>query len=320
MRRSVRDPGLRAEIVERRALILPVGHVRAASALVAHRGGWVVAQDDVLAAAVITELDATLVLLPTEPDGMRSFDARLGTKHRKPDLEAAVVLPDGRLVLLGSGSTAMRERVYAIRDDEVTVVTASELYAALREALGPAIALNIEGAVATGDVLRLLQRGNGAGGVNAELRIPLAWLAERLGHLDHPRPPPPVEVRRWALGTLGGLPLSFTDGVGIGPEAWVYAAAAEDSPNTVDDGAVTGSAFGVVSGGDARWTPIVDRDGRVVPLKAEGIAPGTAPGEWWVSTDADDPDAPAELIRLAVTGRLAPRTATVARSPTRPRQ
>jgi hypothetical protein len=49
------------------------------------------------------------LLLPQGEGGRRQFDDRLGNKAAKLDLEAGVVLPDGRFVALGSGSTARRE-------------------------------------------------------------------------------------------------------------------------------------------------------------------------------------------------------------------
>ena len=48
------------------------------------------------------------LLLPVGADGHRSFDDTIGNKHMKMDLEAAVVLPDGRVLAFGSGSTEAR--------------------------------------------------------------------------------------------------------------------------------------------------------------------------------------------------------------------
>ncbi|MEQ1572336.1 MAG: hypothetical protein ABMA64_42325, partial [Myxococcota bacterium] len=232
-RRSIRDRRLTAEIVERVAL----PGVRAASAL-AVRGGehWVV-QDDVLSLAVVSRAGSALGLrpaafdLPTGADGRRVFGEADGTKHLKADLEAAVELPDGRWVLLGSGSLPARERAFVVHDDAVHERPLPGLYAALRAALGPAVELNLEGAVHTGDTLRLLQRGNGRGKCDAELRLPLAAF---VAHLDGGPAPTPPRVVRWSLGALAQAQLTFTDGLGLGPARYAYLAAAEDSPNAVD--------------------------------------------------------------------------------------
>ncbi len=82
----------------------------------------------------------------------------------KMDLEACALLPDGRLIALGSGSTAARERIVVVTpDDGVRVVEGAATYAQLR-ARGDSSGseLNLEGAVVVDGVLRLFQRGNGA--------------------------------------------------------------------------------------------------------------------------------------------------------------
>jgi hypothetical protein len=43
---------------------------------------------------------------------------------------------------------------------------------------------------------------------------------------------------------------------------------------------------------------LVDEAGRVLPVKAEGLARGDTPGEWLVTTDPDDPDRASELLRV----------------------
>jgi hypothetical protein len=85
------------------------------------------------------------------------------------------------------------------------------------------------------------------------------------------------------------------------PGAAVYVAAAEASDDVFEDGAVAGSALGVVDGAGARWTPVVDADGAPFLAKVEGVAFDGA-GRLWVVVDQDDPDLPSELCELAIGG------------------
>jgi hypothetical protein len=300
--RSVADPRLRAIVVDRRSLRFegePAWpHVRAASAVVRRQDRLLVVQDDAL---ILAEVGAGIVALPLPAlDGRRLFDARDDTKRFKPDLEAAVGLDDGRIVLFGSGSTDARERLYAIDGEQIDVVAAPRLYAALRTALGPDVALNVEGAMIAGKRLVLLQRGNGAGAVDAELAVPLDWL---VGCLAGKRARGPrVAVRRWDLGTLDGARLSFTDGVALGPRTFLYTASAEASPNVVDDGIVSGSAIGSASDRGGHWAPLVGTAGELLRIKAEGLAPGERADEWMVTTDPDDVDTPSELLTVRLEG------------------
>ena len=90
------------------------------------------------------------------------FDDTLGNKHEKLDLEACVMLPDGRLVAFGSGSLPAREQlvVWSGREPPV-VVAAAALYARVRAAVPQGEArLNVEGAVVGGGACKLFHRGN----------------------------------------------------------------------------------------------------------------------------------------------------------------
>jgi hypothetical protein len=235
-------------------------------------------------------------------DELVLFDARSGTKLRKPDLEAAALLQLGEqtvVVALGSGSTSQRERLVVIPLQGVPwAVDAPELYAALRAAL--AAPLNIEGVVVQeGDpCVRLLQRGNGTGGLDAVLSFPKSWLLERLHPESSPLEPPRIEVQLWQLGELGGGRLSFTDGCACPDGSFMFLASAELTDNTVDDGLVTGSVLGCAGPEGGWWAPLVDPSGSVVPLKAEGLAPAGSPDRWLVTVDPDDVDLPSELLTV----------------------
>ena len=82
------------------------------------------------------------------------------TKVTKPDLEAAAILPDGRLVVVGSGSAPSRRSVVLL--DPTTgafeVRDASRLFALVTEALGHDP--NLEALLWVEDHLRLFHRGS----------------------------------------------------------------------------------------------------------------------------------------------------------------
>jgi len=285
-------------------------HVRSASALVSLARHHVVVQDDALFLAKLSASGVGALTLPSA-DGVRQFDEGRGNKAAKPDLEAGCLWgssDEPTLVAFGSGSTAARERllVAPLHGDGLGVprwIDGAGLYAALREAAGDA-QLNIEGAFRSvhGD-LCLLQRGNGRGGWNACLVVERAWLdgalrgrkgAARLRH-----------VVTWDLGTLGGVPLGFTDGLATRSGQWLFAASAEASPDAYDDGPVFGSAVGWADDEGGHWAPLVDAAGDDVPCKLEGLARGPG-GSLWGVTDADDPDHASELLELVLEGPWPP--------------
>ena len=101
----------------------------AASALVC-RGEqfWVLADDALtlqrydLAGAWQAELQLLPGELPTDSQQR---------KAQKPDFEALLHLPDGRLLALGSGSTAARCRACLVSGEQVQVINLQPLYQAL---------------------------------------------------------------------------------------------------------------------------------------------------------------------------------------------
>lgn len=324
-----RDDAARAVIVRRTPLLYAggpdpsldrPGHVRAGSGLAPVGARLAVIQDDAHFLALVDPASgvAHAVTLPAGPGGARQFDARRGTKHLKLDLESCVALRqrDGALVVaaFGSGSTAARERIllatFAHPDEpepEVRLVEATPLYAALRaESAFAGSEMNVEGAAVVGDRVRLFGRGNGAprdgvAATNATCDVDAAAL---LAYLRGDGPTPAVrDVRAYALGALDDCPLGFTDAAALADGRVLYTAAAEDSPNAVDDGAVAGSAIGWIApdGGSARWTPLLASDGAPCTEKVEGVVPASADGgRLWVVTDADDPGAPSVLCEVEV--------------------
>jgi hypothetical protein len=176
--------------------------------------------------------------------------------------------------------------------------------------------MNIEGAVQIGGALRLFGRGNGRAGeslaaLDATCDIDIAAL---LAYARAPRrhsPPTPGNVTRFDLGTVQGMRLSFTDatvmpGSPHDADRIVYLAAAEDSPDSIQDGDVVGSVVGIIDHSArqvARYTEILDEHGHPLRAKAEGIAfSRDDPGRAYIVLDVDAADEPSELCEVSITG------------------
>lgn len=323
---SHRDAKLTATVVDRRPLHYAAGadptldrpaHVRAGSSLAWIGGKLALVQDDANFLALVhpetAEVDA--VTLPAGKGGVRLFDKLRGNKKKKLDLEACVVVEDRGAPLFlafGSGSTDKREKVLTIRglgtvDPQIALIKAPKFYQELRRTPGLAPGrLNLEGVAQLGDALRFFSRGNGKERdgelpVNATCDIRLEAL---LAYLESPDddPPLPTEVTQYDLGALDGVPLGFTDAAHLG-DGIIYSAAAEASPDAVEDGGVTGSAIGIFDAdGKGRWTPIVEQGGKVFGGKVEGLVLAKAKGRLYVVVDADDSETASELCTLQLDG------------------
>jgi hypothetical protein len=281
-------------------------HVRAASALrrLSHR--LVIVQDDVDALALRGAAgDVRPVLLPARPSGTRVFDDATGNKHEKLDLEACVVLTDGRVVAFGSGSTAVRERLVVWNDaaSAPVVVAADALYVEVRSAVVDGeMRLNVEGAVVAGRRLLLFHRGNdvargAAAHVNAVVELArddfVSWLDSAAA------PPRVASTTRVDLGAVNGVPFGFTDAVAVDAGGVVVLACAEDSACAISDGPVLGARVGLLDASALRMVDIYERDGAPTRLKLEGIE--RRPGsdfEFDVVVDMDRPGDAARLGRL----------------------
>jgi hypothetical protein len=257
--------------------------------------------------------------LPAGPGGFRQFGKARNNKMDKLDLEAACMVPSPggpRAWLLGSGSAPVREVIVEVdvarAEGAVRVCPVPALFAALRahDALAGA-ELNLEGACVVGADLVLLQRGNGAGGVNAVARVAL----EEARALAEGRPAALTSLRvdRVELPLSDGVPLTFTDAERVtfaGGDAVLFLAAAEASPNAIDDGEVVGCALGVLVLTPApcvvAWAPIVEADGTKSVRKPEGIAlEPSVRGRAWLVVDMDDERAPSQLCEVELPTALA---------------
>ena len=286
------------------------GHVRAASSIRRQGNRLVILQDDVSAFAVLDPSTGSThpILLPAGPDGARVFDDTRGNKKFKMDLEACVVLPDGRLVAFGSGSSPQREKIVTIAAGKAAMaqqLSGSDLYAALRiHAAARGARLNIEGAVVHGAWLRLLQRGNGKRGSEPWNAILDISLNKFVGWLDGRNTLPPVRrIFEVNLGDVAGIAFGFTDAAVTDDGRVAFLACAEDTDDALIDGPVLGCRFGWLAADDQDvvMTPIVDSDGQPTRLKLEGIETRIDGGSVFdVVADMDRGDEPAQLAELTV--------------------
>ncbi len=286
------------------------GHVRAASSIRRQGQRLVILQDDVSALAVLDPSTGSThpILLPAGPDGARVFDDARGNKKFKMDLEACVVLPDGRLVAFGSGSSPQREKIVTIagtRGALAQQLSGSDFYASLRtHAAARGAQLNIEGAVVHGQWLRLLQRSIGKRGREPWSAILDVSLAGFVGWLDGRNPFPPVRrILEVHLGSVAGAPLGFTDATVAADGRIALLACAEDTEDVLEDGPVLGCRFGWLDADDQAvvMTDVMDSRGQPTRLKLEGIETRIDDASVFdVVADMDRGDEPAQIAELIV--------------------
>ena len=277
-------------------------HLSAASGLVCLHSFIYVVSDDELHLGVFDRADRKPGHLIRLFDGALA-DSKSDRKKQKPDLEALTLLPaygkyhHGALLALGSGSKRNR-RIGALLGLDAhgavhsapRVVDLSPLLAPLEEEFA---ALNIEGAVVSGDELRLLQRGNKRHTENAVIRYKLsalldAWSAGRTGAIK------PSAINPFDLGQIEGIPLCFTDAAALPNGDMVFTAVAEDTDDPYNDGLCVGAAIGVAGNdGTMRCLRWLDR-----PYKVEGVDARVDCDviRLLLVTDADDADIPASLF------------------------
>lgn len=332
---SVRDAALHARIVRRVPLHYAEGadaavdrpaHVRAASSMAWIGDRVALVQDDVNFVALVDPATglADAVTLPAGKDDLRQFDDGRGNKKFKLDLEAMTRVPDASgvtLLAFGSGSKKRREQVLTLRfrtagaamsHDEPQLVELPNLYAALRgEVHFAGSDMNIEGAMYTEGVVRLFGRGNGAardGVVPCDATVDLSWelLRHHIGRPDRHPVPPLSRITQYTLGAIDGVALGFTDAIPVGRTRVLYTAAAEASKDAESDGAVGGSAMGVLPNDrrqPARWALITDEEGAPFAGKVEGVVLHRRNAHRaLVVVDVDDFTRPSELCEVELHG------------------
>lgn len=280
--------------------------VRAASAVVPLGSGFLVVQDDATHGAWVRALGTQPVRLLPPVAGLDTFEESAGTKHLKPDLEAACpVTVGGRdaVLLMGSGSSGHRMRwcLAEPQGDEVHARTAdlAPLYATVAEVLDvPLDMLNLEGACVVGDRLRWFHRGMASAGLlpaSVDLDV-----ASALAVFDGGAAPEVSGLRAYDLGEVAGVGLAVTDAVLLPDGDLLLSAAAEDAPNPRDDGPVVGSALVRVSGDQVTdVTPLPLVDGQVA--KVEGLMvleEDEKQVRLLAVVDVDDPGTPSLALHL----------------------
>ncbi|HEY5925571.1 MAG TPA: hypothetical protein VIV11_27990 [Kofleriaceae bacterium] len=317
MPRAQLDPALSVRVISVRVLrydaVAPLGddrpaHVRAASGMAWLGGRLAVIQDDAAFIAYVGGGEVSALALPRGAGGRRRFEVGLGNKMEKLDLEACVAVPRmepggftptgeaDELWAFGSGSAPAREKI-AVIGYATRIHDAAPLYRRLREELESDV--NIEGVALVADALWLFHRGNTSTDDRGPAVVRLAR-AELACWLAGEGPVPEIKAsERYDLGAVHGWPLGFTDAVAVGARVF-YLAAAEASPNAIDDAGVVASQLGVIDGDTVRACELLI-DG--APAKAEGLAfDPKQPNHAWLAIDPDDVDAPARLYEIALEG------------------
>lgn len=276
-------------------------HVSAASGLACVKSFQYVVADDELHLGVFRAGDDAPGHLIRLFDGVLP-DQNPKRKKQKPDFEALTVLPSfgtyshGALLALGSGSKRNRRGAALLRLDADGAVDSAPFVLDLAPVFAPlddlVRGLNIEGAVVSGNELRLFQRGNEKNAGNAIIRMKVSGFMDVLTH-GPDATVPPFAVDFLDLGDIGGVALSLTDAAALPNGDMVFTAIAEDSDNAYDDGACIGAAIGILGDdGTVRMLHHLDQ-----PHKIEGVA-ARMEGDTLhllLVTDADDADIPATL-------------------------
>jgi hypothetical protein len=301
---------VRVEVEATSALTFDDGTpVRAASAIAPLGDGWLIVQDDATHAAWWRSGSVTAVRVVDPVDGLEVFSSAAGTKHLKPDFEAACAVSvngAGGVLLLGSGSTGARMRASLVTmgaaGPAFTVAGLEPVYRKVAAALGLRDdQLNLEGACVVGDRLRWFQRGNRTVGTpTACVDVDVAELLAAVTGETAADRVQVGDVRRYDLGAVGGVALAVTDAMAIAGGRVLVSAAAEDTPNAVDDGPVVGSALALLDGEGVLATAAIPDSGRGA-YKVEGLAfrASTADGLRLLAVvDADDPSVASEQLTL----------------------
>jgi len=283
--------------------------VRAASGIAPFGPDWLIAQDDATFAAWRRARSVTPVRVLPPVDGHDWFSEAEGTKHLKPDLEVACPVEvdgDTAVLLLGSGSSPLRMRGVLVRMEEGRPVAQSGDLAALYRRVAarldlPLDHLNLEGASVHGGTVRWFNRGNLVAGVpSASVDVALSdVVGVVLGRRDADSVPVDRPLR-YDLGEVEGVGLAVTDAIALPDGRVLLSAAAEDTPNAVDDGPVVATALALVDGDDlVAVVPIPEIEGRV--HKVEGLALDEVRGDTvhlLAVVDDDDPTTPSTELTL----------------------
>lgn len=230
-------------------------------------------------------------------------------KARKPDLEVLTRLPPfpaypaGALLALGSGSTPNRRSGALLSLDAHGAILGAprsiDLSGVFEMLERRFPALNIEGAVAVGDRLRLLHRGSKRHPQSASIDLSLPDVLHA-GESSDAVDAMLVGTRFFDLGTIGGIPLGFTDGAALPDGTLIFTAVAEDSQSSYEDGLCAGAAVGIADGdGRVRFLERLETNHKVegIDAQVEGDAINLL-----LVTDADEEELPSCLLSAVIHG------------------
>ena len=271
---------------------------------------------------VVVDDELQLGVFPMQSDNpghlIRMIDGELPAssaerKQLKPDFEALTRLDPfdryahGALLALGSGGRKHRRRIVLLALDEHGAIAGSPRVidaASMFERLSSEVDdLNIEGAVVSGDRLMLIHRGNRSHPDNAVIGVSLGAVLKSIARDDSLASCPILSVLRYDLGTVQGIPLSFTDGAALPDSELVFSAVAEDTSDNYSDGPCVAAAIGVIgTDGKVQMLDYIDRACKVEGIHAEY---GGAGVRLWLVTDADDANIPAKLLTGELIGAAA---------------
>ena len=270
--------------------------VSAASGLVIIGETFYVIADDALHLGVYKLDDPTFEKTIRLRDGELPADKK-ERKKVKPDFEALVLLPPqlspvqnypyGALLALGSGSKDNRQQAvlipFNVQGNATHNVMPLDL-TTLYQSLGLADC-NIEGAVVCGEKIVLMHRGNNQHKKSALIHCSLPALLQ--GEAV-------ASVIKVHMPQIGDVPFGFTDGLLLPNGNILFSAVAEDTDNSVADGACLGAAIGEITmqGNIVRYTILPETH------KIEGIALSDDGKQLYAVTDADDPEVKAELLEI----------------------
>lgn len=230
-------------------------------------------------------------------------DKKAERKRQKKDLEALFHVPGNErrpslLIAWGSGSRAQRDFAYVVGLDAdggvagaARAVRLTRLHDALRSHVG---SLNIEAGLLQGDGLLLFSRANVDAPLNGCFRFDLHQIIDFLLADEDSTDVPRFDFTQLDLGRMRDIPMGITDATPLKEGGWLLSAVAENTSNAYDDGRCHGAALVACDrDGNVTWTEPLDG-----ALKVEGIAFDER-GALWLTTDADAPDVPSDLRRMA---------------------
>ena len=259
-------------------------YLAAASGLVlANSRFYLVADDENSILGIDRNLKSPGVVYPIFPGELP--EEKKERKKLKPDFECLVHLPHlNSLLCIPSGSKKNRctGALVHLSDYQITALSFQHVYKQLEDLYSE---LNIEGAVLSGDSIRLFQRGNGKLHQNAVIDLKLEdFLKDQVSE---------IKVKDIALGKLKDIPLSFTDATVFLGRCF-FIAVAENSESTYADGEFMGSVLGEISSaGEILTTTLLDLNS-----KPEGLAFDEE--NFYLVTDDDDRKKPSRLFQAAL--------------------